>query len=129
MYTSAELEQRLERWADWARSPSPGACNGAEGYLRERLDSCHDSAEMSAEIEITERAVARTKKQHPKYTRIIKRYYLGRRNTMEIASEFGVPEAYVIRNLENARSCIHEHICEVENADTHVPRETSKGLT
>ena len=33
-----ELDQRLERWADWARCPIVGAVSTEVGYMKERLE-------------------------------------------------------------------------------------------
>lgn len=114
MYTSSELEHRLERWADWARSPAVGSCNGSEGYMRERLDKAADSAEMTDEIAVTERAVARAKNQQKAYWQIISRYYLGRLSIMEIAALLRCNEDGLKRLLEQAKACVHEHIVELE---------------
>ncbi len=41
LLSSQELDQRLERWANWARSPSMGSPGSVVGYLKERLDIAH----------------------------------------------------------------------------------------
>ena len=89
---SDELDERLERWALWARGPSIGSVSTAEGYLKERLDMAADSAEMTDEIMVTERAIARTKMEDKAYWRVISRWYLGRLSFIEISLFFHTPE-------------------------------------
>lgn len=120
VYSSQELERRLERWANWARSPVPGSGSAAIGYMRERLDRAIDSAEMDTEIAVTERAVARAKMQERAYWRIIAKYYLGRLSILEIAaglsfaSRLPVSEDSLSRLLEQAKACVHGHILDIE---------------
>ena len=116
IYTDKELHNRLEDWADWSRSPMPGANPGVVGYLKERLDIGVDSITMTPEIEITERAVARTFMEDKAYRRVIKRYYLGRLSTCEIASQFYVSESGINDLLAEAKSHIHQHILDIEAA-------------
>lgn len=118
IHTSKELEQRLERWADWARSPVIGSGTGAIGYLRERLDRAADSWELTDEIAITERAVARTKLSNKAYWRVIAKYYLGRLSYIEIAMDYHVSEASVRELLDNAMSCVAGHLESLEPVDT-----------
>ena len=120
VYSSQELERRLERWANWARSPIPGSGSTAIGYMRERLDRAIDSAEMDGEIAVTEKAVARAKRQELAYWRIIAKYYLGRLSLMEIAagltyaSRLHVSDDSLKRLLESAKACVHGHILDIE---------------
>ena len=114
IYSSKELDQRLERWADWARSPSMGSGGTAEGYMRERLDKGADSAEMTDEIAVTERAVARAKMQEKAFWRVLAKYYLGRMPFVEIAFDFNVSEVSLKALFEDARACVHGHILDIE---------------
>ena len=82
--------------------------------MRERLDHAHDSAEMTPEIAITERAAARVKNHHRKCWRVFSRYYLGRLGEVEIAALLNRPEQVVKSQLNTARSCIHGYIMELE---------------
>ncbi|KKK72610.1 hypothetical protein LCGC14_2902130, partial [marine sediment metagenome] len=45
----------------------------AEGYMREHVDPAADSDEMTDEIAVTERAIARTKMEDKAYWRVIAR--------------------------------------------------------
>ncbi len=118
--SSDELDERLDRWADWARAPSAGSMSAAEGYMRERVDSGADSTELTDEIAITERAIARTKIEEKAYWRVISRYYLGRLCTREIASFFCVSYESIQRLLQEAKGRIGYHIFELERqADEH----------
>ena len=114
MLDSQELDDRLERWANWARSPIPGAVGGAIGYMREYLDPPADSDLMTDEIVITERAIARAKMEDRAYCRVIKKYYLGRLSFAEIAGSFNVSERSIARLFDEAKGRIGWHIFEIE---------------
>ena len=105
-----ELDERLERWAGWARSGIPGAVNGSVGYMQERLDQAADSHEMSDEIAVTERAMARTKMEHKVFWRVLAKYYLGRLSFVEISLDFNSAEINVRRLFDRAKSRVGEHI-------------------
>lgn len=126
VYSSVELHNRLERWAEWARCPSPGSAGAAIGYMRERLDRSADSAVMTDEVAITERACARTKLKQKAYYRVIAKAYLGRYNTVEMAAFWGESEGSISRLLEDAKACVHGHILDIErNIDTDgFPKKT-----
>ena len=113
-YSFKDLNKRLERWADWARSPSMGGVGGSAGYMRERLDKAADSFEMTDEIAATERAIARTKLQRKLYWKIIQRYYLGRLSLMEIAYFFHASESRIKATYDEACVVIHRNILEIE---------------
>jgi len=114
LLTSKELDQRLDRWASWARGPSVGSTSGAVGYMRERLDRAADSAEMTKEIEITEQAIARTKMEDKAYWRVIARYYLDHLSFVEISMQFRASEHGIKRLLLQAKTRIGEHIFSLE---------------
>jgi len=114
LLSTKELDQRLERWANWARSPSMGAPIGVVGYLKERLDIAHDSDEMTDEIAVTERAVARAKLEEKAYWRVLARYYLGRLSIVEIALFFHTSEDGLKRLFLEAKGCVSKHIYESE---------------
>lgn len=114
LYSSDELEERLVKWGEWARSPLIGSANGSAGYMRERLDRTADSDELTAEIAVTERAVARTKLEEKAYWRVIARTYMGDLSAAEIASFFNVSEDSINRLLANARASVQNHIYEIE---------------
>jgi len=112
--SSKELDERLERWANWARSPSMGAPLSVVGYLKERLDIAHDSAEMTDEMVVTERAVARTKMEDKAYWRVLARYYLGRLSIVEIALFFHTSEDGLNRLFLEAKGKVASHIYDIE---------------
>lgn len=114
LYSSDELEERLVKWGDWARSPLIGSVNGSAGYMRERLDRGADSAEMTGEIAITERAVARAKLQEKAYWRVIARTYMDDLSPAEIASFFHVSEDSIVRLMAEAKACVQNHIYDIE---------------
>ncbi len=111
---SKELDERLERWANWARSPSMGSVNSVSGYLKERLDQAADSYEMTDEIAITERAMARVKLEEKAYWRVIARYYLGRLSCIEISLQFFTSEHGIKLLLLEAKSRVGEHIATLD---------------
>ena len=86
----------------------------AEGYMREYVDPAADSDEMTEEIAVTERAIARTKMEDKAYWRVIARYYLGRLSLIEIALFFHVAEDGLKRLFEQAKSRISNHILDIE---------------
>jgi len=114
IFDTVELDNRLERWAAWARGPPIGSATTAEGYLRERLDTAADSDELTQEIMLTEKAVARTKLERKEYWRVIARYYLGRLSFIEIALFYHVPEHGVKSLWMQARSRVGDHIATLE---------------
>ena len=113
MIDSQELEQRLERWSDWARSPQIGSTGSTIGYLQERVDKSHD-IDMTDEIAVTERAVARTKMDDRSYWKVIARYYLGRLSCVEISLQFHTSEHGIKQLLLEAKGRIGEHIAVIE---------------
>lgn len=82
--------------------------------MRERLDVPADSEEMTEEVAITERAIARTKMEDKAYWHVIKKYYLGRLNKMEIAAFYHVSYDGLNRLFQQAKSRISEHISDIE---------------
>ena len=110
-----ELDQRLTRWGNFARGMSLGSGGGADGYLKERLDNGADSDEFTWEIQITERAVARTRLEDRAYSSIIKRYYLGEEAIVEIASFYNTSEYGTKCLFEQAKGVVNGHICDLEN--------------
>jgi len=114
LLTSEELDQRMDRWASWARGPPVGAASSAVGYLRERLDQAADSAEMTPEIQITEQAIARTKMEEKAYWRVIAKYYLGGLAAVEISHFYSTSEGGIKRLLLQAKTRIGEHIFSLE---------------
>ena len=118
MFATEYIDTRLEDWSHWARGPTPGAISSSVGYMRERLDKGLDSDEMTPAIEITERALAKTKIEHIAYWRVISRYYLSRFSEMEIAAFFGLPEDRIKRLRLQALSRVGEHIEDLERGLT-----------
>ena len=90
-----------------------GSTGSTVGYLQERQDKSHD-CDMTDEIAITERAVARTKIEDRAYWKVIARYYLGRLSCIEIALQFRVSEHGIKGLLLQAKSRIGEHIAVME---------------
>ena len=111
---SQELDDRLERWADWARSPEEGSVGSAVGYMKEHLDPAADSDVMTDEIVITERAIARSKMEDRAYCRVIKHYYMGRESFAEIAGFFNVSEDSIKRLFYEAKGRVGWHIFDIE---------------
>lgn len=111
-----ELHERMDRWASWARSPEnrPTAPSDVAGYLKERLDQAHDSAEFTKEIENTERAVARTWLEDKAYKRIIKCYWLGRLSFIEIAMKYHTSESGTKQLFDEAMSRVENNLTNVE---------------
>ena len=85
--------------------------------MRERLDRANDSAEMTPSIEVVEKALAQVKSERRDYLRVIKRYYLSRRNEIEIASEWNRSANRVRDLLKQAKACTAGHIQKLEAVD------------
>ena len=83
--------------------------------MQEFLDNAADSDEMTDDIAITERAIARTKMEDKAYWRVIARWYLGRLPFVEIALFFNVSEYDVKQLFLEAKGRIGQHICDIEN--------------
>ena len=115
MLSSKELDERLERWSDWARCPDIGAISTEVGYMKERTDIAADSAEMTPEIEVTERAMARTKSEDKAYWRVISGYYLKRRSIIIMSLFWRVSEKSLKRLFDEAKGRIGWHIFEIED--------------
>lgn len=111
---SDELEARLTRWANWARGPSIGSASTAVGYMRERLDRGADSQEMTDEIAITERAIARTKLEDRAYWRVIAKYYLGSLALVEIANFYHTSETGIKSLFLRAKGRVADNIYQIE---------------
>jgi hypothetical protein len=107
---------RLERWGKWARCAALGESSDAAGYLRERLDHAHDT-EPTAEIAITDRAVAKVKVARRDYWRVLGRYYLSDRSEYEIALEIGHNIGRVTAMLRQSRMLIGFHILQLEKQE------------
>jgi hypothetical protein len=91
-----------------------GAASGVVGYLKERLDKAVDSAEMTDEIAITERAMARAKLDNKAYWRILARYYLGLLSIIEISLFYHTTESSTKQLFLEAKGKVAEHIVEIE---------------
>ena len=87
--------------------------------MREFIDPCADSDEMTKEIAITEMAIARTKLEEKAYWRVISRYYLGGLSLIEIALFFHKSEQRIKFLFSHAQSRIGEHIVEIEGLDIY----------
>ncbi len=108
--SSKELDDRLEDWAKWARSPTVGAIGSEVAYMKARHDTPADSAEMTDEVAITERALARVKMEDRAYWNIIEKYYLGRQPVVFIALSIDKPKDRVQSLLDEAIGRVGEHI-------------------
>ena len=113
MTDDMQLDDRLERWAACMRGSRPGAGTEVVGYLHERTDASHQ-AEMTEEVVVTERAVARVKCQDKAYWRVISRYYLGRLSFYEISRFFHVSEDGVKRLFCQAKLRIAVEIIKID---------------
>jgi len=113
--SSKELDERLERWADWAREPTVGAISTEVRYMSEHLDPPADSAEMTDEFLITEKAIARTKMEDNAYWDVIEKYYMDRQSIIMMSLFWHVSEDGLKRLFNEAKGRIGEHIFDIEN--------------
>ena len=112
-YDDLDIDRRLERWAACMRGSRPGGVSETVGYLQERTDAGHD-VEMTEEVVVTERAVARVKCAEKAYWRVISRYYLGRLSFYEISRFFHVSEDGVKRLFCQAKLRIAVEIIKID---------------
>lgn len=98
------------QWGAWARCALPGADGTSKGYLRERVDKAHEG-EPTAEIALTESAIARMKIQRQDYWRYFARYYLNptQLSEFEISNETNTPLERVTAILRQARILVGYH--------------------
>ncbi len=109
-----ETNERLERWATWARSGPVILGGGSETHLKERLDQEADSDEFTRDIEITDKAVARTKADYKKWEQVIKRYYLDKQAIFEVAGNLRFTEGYTRELLKGAVGKVAHHVIILE---------------
>lgn len=112
-----DIHDRCVEWASWARCPAPGGGSEASGYLRERTESEH-AGEPTAEIALTDRAVARMKVQRKDYWRAFSRYYLNPTSLTEeeIADDIHLPAERVNAMLRQARILVGFHLHQLRSA-------------
>jgi hypothetical protein len=103
VHENDEAHQLLEEWAIWAREPMAGDSGGGDGYMREKLDQAHDSAEMTDRIANAEKALARLGQKNRIWLKILKKYYLARKGEAEIASGMRLTEGYTRNLLKEGR--------------------------
>lgn len=103
----------LEEWAAWAREPIPGMSSGAEGYLREKLDQTHDSAEMTTRVELAEKALARLREDDRRGLKVLKRFYLARKGESEIAAGMSTTLANIKATLRQAKARFWWHFLDL----------------
>jgi hypothetical protein len=108
---------RLVRWANWARCPEPGSVGTSEGYLREPTAPGHEG-EPTAEIEVTDKAVARMWVERPDYYRVFAMFYLSpsELSTYEIARHVRHNVTRVEAMLRQARMLVGHKIRLLERA-------------
>ena len=119
------VEQRLRTWSDWARgnqllstqgNPLAAMMRIAAGEIPGRdLDVPYD---LTPEIEVTEKAIARLREQNPRYKRIIMRYWLAHVPLFEIAGELRVDDRLAQEILGRAHSQVGRNILMLENGLT-----------
>ena len=113
--TSKELDERIDDWAKWAREPLTGEISSECVYSKEHLPPAADSAEMTDEVVITERAIGRTKIEHNAYWRVIYHYYIHRQPLFTMSIYWNVPESEIKRLFDEAKGRIGWHIFEIES--------------
>ena len=70
--------------------------------------------DLTPELEVTEKAIARLKVQNPKYKRLIMRYWLGRVPLYEIAAEYHVDDERIRWMLWRAEAQVGRNMIEIE---------------
>ena len=113
LLSSQELDNAIEEWAEWSRSPTIGAIGSVVNHMRETPAA--DSDIMSDEIAITDRAIGRTMMEGRAQKRLINNHFLGRQSIIMLSLFWNVPEKGLIRLLAEVKSRIGWHIFEIEN--------------
>ena len=105
----------MDDWAKWARTPIAGALSSKCAYVGERLSQAADSAEMTDEVVITERAIGRTKLEDSAYWRVIYHYYLERQPLFTMSIYLNISESEIRRLFDEAKGRVGWHIFEIES--------------
>ena len=113
--------ERLRQWSDWARgnqltkpqtNPLADMMRIAAGEVPGRdLDMPYD---LTLEIELTDKAVARLREQNPKYKRIIMRHWMGHVPLFEIAADMRSSELRARELLGRAELQVGRNIMVME---------------
>lgn len=119
------VEDRLREWSDWARghqftkrqmNPIAAMIRIAAGEIPGRDLSV--PYELTRSVEITDKAIARLKKENARQKRIIMRYWLGRVPLYEIGAELRVSDERAKEMLMRAHLALGRHILELESLTT-----------
>ena len=129
---SAEVRERLERWAAWSRGHQ--LVRGTKNVLADMIEraagevpgaDCSSDYRFTFDIEVTDKAIARLKLHSNQAHRTRKRYmkeakrvlmstYLGRLGLIEIATRMNVSTDYVRALLWYAESYVGRQVPEIE---------------
>ena len=115
MLDSRELDERLEDWAKWGRTPIQGALGSESAFTKEYLSPAADSDQMTDEVVITERAIGRTKLEDKAYWRVINHYYIHRQPLFVMSLFWQVSESEIRGLFDEAKGRIGWHIFEIES--------------
>ncbi|KKM63556.1 hypothetical protein LCGC14_1510340 [marine sediment metagenome] len=124
LLSSQELDDAIEAWAEWSRSPTIGAIGSVVSHMREAPAA--DSDIMSDEIAVTDRAVGRTMMEAWENKRLIRHHFLGRQTIIMLSLFWNVSENGLIRLLAEVKGRIGWHIFEIENERLTIARNRIK---
>lgn len=112
---------RLYNWAAWARGNklTPSRSHPLASIIRIAAGESpgrdlNIPYELTPELEVVEKAIARLKVQNPTYKRIIMRYWLGHVPMFEIAAELKTSDERAKEILGRAEAQVARNILELE---------------
>lgn len=95
------VQDRLSEWADWCRGSYLNGWSSESAYCKERTSK--PFFEMTENIGVTDRAVARVRIQSRRLWKAIRCKYLKNMGPKQLALEFGVDDAKaIVGNAEAA---------------------------
>ena len=115
------VQDRLTEWSNWARSNSLG--HNQQHPLASMMRVAAGEVpgrdltipyELTTSVEITEKAIARLKRENRLYKRFIMRYWLGRVPIFEIAVESKMSDIRAKEILHRAEYAVGRHILALE---------------
>lgn len=105
---------RLVDWAEWAMGGFDGGYPKRSPFVVDRIQNDRGFIEISPEIEMTDRAVARVRIEKRWKWRVIQMAYLGRKGDKEIALSLGKSLKVVRQMLWSAKSAVGRQIMVLE---------------
>jgi hypothetical protein len=101
-------------WAAWSMEGFGGGYPSRCPFVVDRIQNDHGYIEITPEIEITDRAVARVRQEKAWKWHIIRRHYLGKLGYTELASRLHRPVDAIKQMIWAAESSVGRYILLLE---------------